>query len=203
MNDAERQIFFKPVDKSVENFLTGVVCQLVAAWGDDYFEPERLDQIVAICNQPLIYRQLFAARLAGRPYSLDDARWFVSWSRQGWHEQTHFVFLIVDSAGSVIGAVDIKSADLASAEVGYWMSAEHGGVMTNAVLALCDIAAETGYRKLFGLVEEGNTKSAGVLTRAGFVYTGLHVVEGELFQRFVRPLFPEAPGSRTEIDSRG
>jgi RimJ/RimL family protein N-acetyltransferase len=194
---------FDPISRSVRNHFTGETFQLAAVSDAVCCGAEQLDQIVVICNQPLVYGQLFESNLAGRPYSLADARWFVDWAKRGWQEQTHFVFLIMDAKRNVIGAADIKSADLASAEIGYWMSALCPGVMTNAVVALCDIASETGYRSLFGHVEERNTRSANVLVRAGFVYRGLDTVDGETFQRFERYLSADNTVRSAQISPKG
>lgn len=124
--------------------------------------------IVSICNEPPIYNLLFAARSGGNPYSQADAERFLAWGARGWREGTHFLFLIRSDSGEVAGAMDIKSPNLESAEIGYWLSAHHSGVMTNAVCALVRLARNAGYAELFALVRPTNTRSANVVARAGF-----------------------------------
>lgn len=123
--------------------------------------------IVLICNEPPIYDLLFAERCAGKPYALADAERFLAWAERGWCDGTHFVYLIRGEGGGTAGAVDIKSANLPSAEIGYWLGARHSGVMTNAVRALCELAQIAGYAELFELVRQTNLRSANVLARAG------------------------------------
>lgn len=124
--------------------------------------------VVSICNEPPIYDLLFAERCAGKPYAPADAERFLAWAERGWRDGTHFVYLIRSELGEIAGAVDIKSANLPSAEIGYWLGARHSGVMTNAVRALCELAWVAGYAELFGLVRQNNIRSANVLTRVGF-----------------------------------
>lgn len=123
--------------------------------------------IVSICNEPAIYDLLFAGRCKGKPYARTDAERFLAWAARGWHDGTHFLYLIRTGAGEVVGALDIKSANLESAEIGYWLSAEHSGVMTNAVTALLGLARKAGYAELFALVRPTNTRSANVVRRVG------------------------------------
>lgn len=124
--------------------------------------------IVSVCNEPAIYDLLFAERCAGRPYAAADAERFLSWAARGWQGGTHFVYLIRCESGEVAGAIDIKSANRESAEIGYWLSAAHSGVMTNAVIALLERARAAGYAELHALVRPTNIRSANVLKRAGF-----------------------------------
>lgn len=115
---------------------------------------------------------LFARRLNGLAYSMEDARRFVRWAGEGWQNGTHFVFIVRSQDDTVTAALDIKSADIQGAEIGYWCSAEHPGLMTNALLELVNIARLAGYRCLYAIVREDNPRSSNVLTRAGFKCSG-------------------------------
>jgi RimJ/RimL family protein N-acetyltransferase len=116
-----------------------------------------------------IYDLLFAKRFEGRPYTDKDARGFIDWLKGGWKNQTHFVFIVRKSGSEIIGAIDIKSANLERAEVGYWADENYRGFMTNTVKQLCLLAKDVGFVKLFADVRTDNNKSIGVLERAGFV----------------------------------
>lgn len=152
-----------------------------------------LAEIVRICNEPGVYDNLFAGPLSNRAYALDDAQRFISWSYDGWREGTHFVYFIVDTNGSVVGAIDIKSTNLASAEIGYWLSAEHSGAMTSAVVALASLAREAGFAELHALIRPDNQRSSAVVERAGFVYTNDIIRDGQVYRRYARRL--ATPGS--------
>ncbi|MCL5999745.1 MAG: GNAT family N-acetyltransferase [Chloroflexi bacterium] len=186
--------FPAPLTRPICNFLTQETFTLVPL-ATNFCDPESYAQIVSICNQPLIYNTLFAERLGGHPYAQADAERFVAWAHQGWQAGTHFVFLILTPQQTIAGTIDIRSNCLASAEIGYWMSAEHPGVMTNAVKALCRIASQSGYRGLFALVREMNTKSAGVLLRAGFHEAGREERRNRAYRRFVLRLDPIGKGT--------
>lgn len=148
------------------NARTGTAYELVPADGANTSEAD-IPAIVAICNEPAIYDLLFAERCKGRPYARADAERFLLWAARGWHDGTHFLYLIRTESGEVAGALDIKSASLESAEIGYWLSVRHSGVMTNAVTALLGLARKSGFVELFALVRPTNTRSANVVRRAG------------------------------------
>lgn len=150
----------------IANAIDGSRYELVRASDVDR-GPENLARIVGICNEPDIYDWLFRGLLEGNPYPEDKAREFLEWSGAGWAAGTHFVFVVLDGEQRVAAACDIKSSDPV-AEVGYWASRGHRGVMANSVRALCALAAGAGFEGLFARTKPGNTRSQGVLLRAGF-----------------------------------
>lgn len=123
--------------------------------------------IAKICNQESIY-WLFSKRLGGRPYGREDADNFLNWAHRGWREQTHFVFLVSDSSELVVAALDIKSADRSMAEIGYWCSESHRGLMSNAIEKLLLAAREEGFACLFARVRKDNLPSQKVLEKNSF-----------------------------------
>lgn len=158
---------------------------------DEHVAWTRQDEmsIVSICNEPLIYHRLFRKRLGGQPCSLAEAQGFLLWAQQGWRDRcSWFAFLLRDSNDQIIGAIDIKSAHTEGAEIGYYASANCRGVMTNAVLRLCDVAREAGYQRLFALIIPEKAQSLGVVSRAGFVQTEHVTRDGTLYKQFARSL---------------
>ncbi|GLV54950.1 hypothetical protein KDH_17970 [Dictyobacter sp. S3.2.2.5] len=157
---------------------------------DDSFPnpPELQQEIIAICNEPLLYNRLFRERLQGQPYNVENARYFFSWARDGWRNHGWFVFLILDPLDHVAAAIDIKSNNADEAEIGYWASSKSRGIMTNAVIALCESARSAGFRRLYAMVEPDNTQSIGVVTRAGFAAAGNAVRDGHTYLRFNKDL---------------
>ncbi|MBN1153167.1 MAG: GNAT family N-acetyltransferase [Dehalococcoidia bacterium] len=129
--------------------------------------------IVSICNESLVWRFLFRDRLGGRSYRQEDARSFVEWARKGWESGEHMVFFLRDQEKHIGACIDIGGlAESGEALIGYWAGVHHGGVMTNAVESLSQLAAEAGYLKLVALVEGENVRSSAVLRRAGFSLSG-------------------------------
>lgn len=126
--------------------------------------------LVRICNEPAIYSFLFGEVLDGVPYGEQMARDFLDWSAQGWREGTYFVFVVTTADDRLAAAIDLKSADLAASEIGYWCSIEHRGLMGATVAALCSVAAAAGFRSLFVRVRHANTRSQDVALRNGFVH---------------------------------
>jgi RimJ/RimL family protein N-acetyltransferase len=137
--------------------------------------PERIEQVRAICNEGPVYNLLFSHLLGGKPYTAEAAAGFLAWASQGWRERTHFVFLILDAAGGICGNVDIKSPDLAGAEIGYWAAAAHAGIITPALSAVCGLARAAGYKSLFAYVVPHNCRSIRVLERNGFALESKNV----------------------------
>jgi RimJ/RimL family protein N-acetyltransferase len=149
---------------------------------------EDVDALVAACNQPLIYQRLFQHRLHGHPYALADAVRFFAWAHQGWKSRAWFVFLMRDPHHQLIGAIDIKSAHITGAEIGYWASASSPGIMTNALIQLSELAKEAGYQQLTALIAPENEKSMRVATRAGFVQATDRIRNGKLYLQFTKQL---------------
>ncbi|MCL5017315.1 MAG: GNAT family N-acetyltransferase [Patescibacteria group bacterium] len=160
-------IFGSQIKKEITNFSTGEKYEMLGG-ADMVFSDDDIKKITKICSQKNAYDILFKKRLNGKPYTEEDARSFVKWIKGGWNDQTHFVFIVRKQDSEIIGAIDIKSRDLNRAEIGYWADENYRGFMTNAVVELCSLAKGVGYAKLFAGVLARNSRSIGVLERAGF-----------------------------------
>jgi RimJ/RimL family protein N-acetyltransferase len=150
----------------IKNHLTNASYELVRA-SDLIGDPTSPAHIAAICSEPEVYDSLFRIPFEGRAYTEENARQWLHWSQQGWSAATHFVFAVIDEHQNVVAACDIKTSD-DIAEIGYWASRSHRGVMTNAVKALSALASEAGFVGLYARTQKQNTKSQAVLIRAGF-----------------------------------
>tara|TARA_R110002050_G_scaffold32336_2_gene83315 strand:+ start:283 stop:873 length:591 start_codon:yes stop_codon:yes gene_type:complete len=151
---------------TIANHFNGRAYKLIPAT-EVSSETESLRRIASICNEPAVYEWLFRSRLEGRVYEEEKAREWLRVSRDEWFSGTHFVFAVIDEQNLVAAACDIKSPGPV-AEIGYWSSEQHRGVMTNAVKALCALASAAGYQALFARTKDGNVRSEAVLRRAGF-----------------------------------
>jgi RimJ/RimL family protein N-acetyltransferase len=159
--------FDPPASCAISNFLTGSPYYVVR--GDRLTVTSlRLEEITAICNEPEVYNWLFREPFDGKLYTPANASEFVEWYSTGWREGSYFVFFVTTGGGQVAAACDIKSNDSDGAEIGYWASAHHRGVMTNAVVQVCTLACQAGFRSLSARTKKPNERSARVLTRAGF-----------------------------------
>ena len=127
-----------------------------------------IQRLVSVCNEPEIYDFLFRTLLEGAPYSAPNAKFFLDKAAQGWREQSHFIFVSLDSNREICGAMDIKSNNRKQGEIGYWSSKGHAGITSPGVGVLCEIAAEAGFESLFAYVKTTNPKSIAVLERNGF-----------------------------------
>jgi RimJ/RimL family protein N-acetyltransferase len=156
------------VREPIQNHLTGQNYFLIRA---DDLSPRkrRIHEITSICNEPHVYDWLFRKVLGGRRYPREMATEWLASSTDGWREESHFVFAVIDAHGSLGAACDIKGADLHDAEIGYWSSSRHSGIMTNAVRSMCGVAKKAGYRSLMARILRDNIRSQGVLERASFV----------------------------------
>ena len=148
--------------------------------------PDEVADLIAACNEPLIYEWLFRERLEGQPYTEAQAASFLNWMRYGWQNDAYFVFALLSPCGRLVGVLDIKSADPIAAEVGYWLSSKHRGLMGVAVAALETLARHAGCHSLYARIRPGNGRSQAVVQRAGWVNTGLEAEDSHL--RFVRQL---------------
>ncbi|MGD8744445.1 MAG: GNAT family N-acetyltransferase [Candidatus Woesebacteria bacterium] len=180
--------FNLPVSVEFNRHGTGESCVLESADSSRSFDDADFQKIADICSEKLVYNVLFKERFKGRPYTKKDAKEFVSWAQDGWKKEESFVFLIRNQIGEIIAAVDIKSNDVDSAEIGYWSSSKTPGVATNAVIALCDVAKKAGFKNLYGLAIPNNENSQGVLLRAGFENDGPFEEGGKSYVKFSKTL---------------
>ena len=152
----------------ISNYLTGEDYFMVR--GDHFpHTDERLSEIVRICNEPEIYKWLFSRNLGDQRYTVAKALEWLKWATEGWHANTHFCFVTLDLKGSIVAACDIKSADEHGAEIGYWATSSHPGIMTNTVVAVIREATKAGFHSLMARARHDNIRSKGVMKRAGFL----------------------------------
>jgi len=161
-------IFKSPINANVARFPDFTEFKFESADMSRNFSQADLEQIVSICNEDFVYKMLFSDLFKGRPYKYKDAQFFINKAQTGWENNNAFVFFVRDEEHNLVAAIDIKSAGLEGAEIGYWASKEYPGIMTQAVKKLCEIAKEAGYKKLWATTKLENQKSQNVLTRAGF-----------------------------------
>jgi len=180
--------FDLPVSVEFLRYEVDEPCVLESADSGRSFNNMDFQKIADICSEKLVYDVLFKERFNGRPYTKKDAEEFVSWAQDGWKKGEYFVFLVRNQSGEIVAAVDIKSNNIDSSEIGYWSSSETPGVATNAVVALCDVAKHAGFRKLYGLAIPDNEKSQGVLSRASFENNGPFEEEGKSYIKFSKTL---------------
>lgn len=171
----------RPIRIAFANARTGGLYALESVDDAERFGPHAAAQVAAVCAEPLIYERLFRDRLGGHPYDAANGLRFLTWAENHWREGSAFVFVITHPRAGIVGALDIKSTDLDGAEIGYWLSARHGGVMTNAVCLMRDLAWAAGYRGLFALTDPDNARSQAVLARVGFIREGSMTRNGETY----------------------
>jgi len=116
----------------------------------------------------MVYETLFRDNLKGEPYSSEKAIEFFNWANEGWVHGRYFVFFIMNELDEITGCMDIKSAQVDCAEIGYWSSYNARGNITNALIELSRVAAGVGFKRLVAYVRTGNLNSARVLDRAKF-----------------------------------
>lgn len=160
-------IAFAERKTAVRNHLTGKLHQLIPV-SDLSPSATQLDRIVSICNEPKVFKTLFSDSFPDGEYPRSSAEDWISWAQSGWRDKSHFVFATVDDQGLVVAACDIKSADIRNAEIGYWASSHHRGVMTNSVSTMLDLARQAGFLYFYADVLERNDCSQRVLERVGF-----------------------------------
>ncbi|MHB9020159.1 MAG: GNAT family N-acetyltransferase [Minisyncoccota bacterium] len=162
-----KNILKSKIKREIVNFSNGEKYEIFGG-PNMVFSDNDVEKITKICSQKDAYDILFKNKLNGKPYTEENAHSFINWIKEGWKNQTHFVFLIRKKDSEIVGAIDIKSPDLNRAEIGYWADEDYRGFMTNTVNELSSLAKEIGYIKLFAGVITKNHKSIAVLERAGF-----------------------------------
>lgn len=132
---------------------------------------KRVQEVQAICNEPLIYQWCFKNLCKGNPYPEHLALDWFQWAKAGWKEDSHYVYAVLDAEGNIAAACDIKSLNKENAEIGYWAKSTHRGIMTNSVISLIKIAKDAGFINLFADIHPDNKKSLAVIRRFAFTET--------------------------------
>jgi len=127
------------------------------------------EDIVTICNEALVYQWCFRELCKESAYPKELAVDWLRWGTEGWENSTHFVYVVTDLDGAVAAACDIKSSNLERAEIGYWSSAHHRGIMTNSARAVIQLADAAGFNVLFADIHPENRRSLAVIQRCGFI----------------------------------
>lgn len=180
--------FSMPINRKIEHFPSQEPCEFFPVDQSFTSTSEDINRIAEVCSQDLIYKRLFEERFNGEPYTKEKAVEFINWAKEGWENKKWFVFLIRNMRGEISACVDIKSDNLDKAEVGYWASQDSPGLVTNAVVTLCEIAKSAGYKSLFVLVIPNNHKSIAVAERAGFANKERVTDKGKKYWKLTKTL---------------
>lgn len=154
-------------NKPIINALNGETYTLIPLYA---VEPSahHFEQVTAICNERLVYHWCFRVLCMAEAYPVSLASEWFTWAKEGWESGSHYVYALMSATGEIVGSCDIKSGDCERAEIGYWCSKKHRGVMTNAVRALLELASQAGYQCLSAAISTGNTRSISLIRRCGF-----------------------------------
>ena len=138
-------------------------------WGEE----GDVEAITAACNDPQI--ATFLDRIPS-PYSRDDARDYLAFTRAGWAEGTMANFAVVEG-GRPVGSIGIRwleGFDEGTAEVGYWVAdeARGRGICTRALRLAAPWAL--GHSERLQLrADVDNGPSNRVAEKAGFTREGV------------------------------
>lgn len=108
------------------------------------------------------------------PYTIDDARGFITFAR-GADPETAFAVTVGDLPVGSVGAVLGEDVERCSAEVGYWLgeSCWGRGIATRALVGFTRFAlAAYEVERLFAVPFAANTASCRVLEKAGYRLEG-------------------------------
>lgn len=105
-------------------------------------------------------------------HSVDDLKQFITQKMHEWEDGVTFAYAI-EADGRAVGVIDIRGLknNDATAEIGYWISAEVGGrgIMTKATEVLSDLAFETfNVPKIMIRAHVDNHGSNRVAEKAGY-----------------------------------
>jgi RimJ/RimL family protein N-acetyltransferase len=135
---------------------------------------EDADAVQRACSDPITQRWL---DFLPRPYTVDDARWFIDRARSDWLTGHAAVFAIADARDdALLGATAIQAGRARRPFVGYWVGpwARGRGVAPRAVGLLSRWAmASLEVTRLELFVEVGNAASERVAEKAGFQREGI------------------------------
>jgi len=185
---ASRQLFPKGVYLEVPRFPSGEIYTIESLESPQQISSADYKKIIKICNEPLLYKSLFEKKFRGKSYPPKAAHDFIRVAANSWHDGTWLVFFIRDPQKEIAAAIDLKAVEDDQAEIGYWASEKHSGIMTNTVNAICNLVKKAGLEYLYALVRPENKKSANILLRLHFIKTAKRRVDGKIHHVFARNL---------------
>ena len=140
------------------------------------------DSIVEYCRDPLFER----AMTLPWPYEPQHADFFVRrHAPDGWADDTEYTWAL-RRYGAFLGVIGWRAE---RGDLGFWLGAPHRGhgYMPEAVHAVADWLFARGVERIGWECVVGNTASASVARKAGFVYTHTGPTD-LLFRDGTRPL---------------
>ena len=127
------------------------------------------DQVLRYCQDPTL--QGFVP--VPVPYTRETALGYT----QGYAADAKHLWAIRDRVdGPLLGVIELSPHELKSAELGFWLGAEHRGrgIMTEAAVAVVEYGFSVlGLEHISWCAVVGNVGSAMVARNAGFRYEGL------------------------------
>jgi RimJ/RimL family protein N-acetyltransferase len=143
---------------------------VLVPWGMAGVAPE---VVAEACNDPAVA----AGIPVPHPYTVEDARDFISLSMRNWEQGTDAGFAILSRAdGHLLGALGYHPLREYRASIGYWLApwARGRGVATRAARLVARWAFETyPIERLELFTLDDNEASQRVAERAGFTREGL------------------------------
>jgi RimJ/RimL family protein N-acetyltransferase len=132
------------------------------------------------------------------PYSREDARSYVEFSKRAWQEGSTATFSILHQDGEFLGLVDLRLYEDAVAEVAYWVKADARGqgIATEAVRLVSTWAIERlGIARVQLGTHPENLASQRVAIKAGFTREGvlrsLREIKGVRVDQVIFSVLPE------------
>jgi RimJ/RimL family protein N-acetyltransferase len=127
------------------------------------------ERVLVYCQDPVL--QGFVP--VPVPYTQETALGYT----QGYAADARWLWAIRDRVdGPLLGVIELSAHELKSAELGFWLGAEHRGrgIMTEAAIAVVEYGfTVAGLDRIEWCAVVGNVPSAIVARRAGFRYEGL------------------------------
>jgi RimJ/RimL family protein N-acetyltransferase len=124
--------------------------------------------VCAACQDPEILRWI---PMIPRPYTLEDARAFVSGEADlGPHQ------FAIEEDGRVVGSIGLRVNDSGTGHVGYWCTREARGrgVVTRALRRVCAYGLDDlGLERLELITDPDNVASQRVAEKVGFAREGV------------------------------
>ena len=134
------------------------------------FRLEDAPAVAAACRDPDIPRFTHVPD----NYSESDAREFIAATLRPEREERSFA--IVDTAGTLLGAIGFRTPNPGTGEIGYWLAADARGrgAATRAVRLICEWAfGELGLVRMQLLTHPENAPSQKLAERCGFRREGV------------------------------
>jgi RimJ/RimL family protein N-acetyltransferase len=140
-----------------------------------------LKQLNRLMNLPEI-SYLFDSYKVGNKINEIGTKKYINYAIKSWGIGSNFIYFILDENDIVVGSIDLQKENDESASLGFWISPEKLGFMTNILNYFLKLKVVRNYKTINSYTKPTNLKAINLLRRLNFIEQ--NKIEGKNLLKF-------------------